>query len=118
MAKILNGRIKIKHDTTANWNKAINFIPLAGEIIVYDDYKQIVEDGVTKNVPGIKVGDGLAYVVDLPFTTQQTDNVLMSHINNTDIHINNVERVIWNNKVACFINPEDEENVVFVTDIN
>jgi hypothetical protein len=27
----------IKKDTTENWNKAINFIPKAGEIIVYAD---------------------------------------------------------------------------------
>ena len=33
-----NTRIKSKHDTTANWNAAVGFIPLSGEIIIYDDY--------------------------------------------------------------------------------
>ena len=37
----VNARIKSKHDTTANWNAATGFIPLAGEIIIYDDYKTI-----------------------------------------------------------------------------
>ena len=36
---MLNARIQIKHDTTANWDAAIGFIPLPGEIIVYDDYQ-------------------------------------------------------------------------------
>ena len=67
--KEFNTRIKSKHDITANWDNATGFIPLAGEIIIYDDYKQIPyvveEDGelVTKmlNVPGIKVGTGNGY---------------------------------------------------------
>lgn len=44
-----NSRIVMKHDTKAHWDLAVNFIPLAGEIIVYDDLKKIkVGDGVTK----------------------------------------------------------------------
>lgn len=31
-------RVLMKHDITVNWSKAVNFIPKAGEIIVYDDY--------------------------------------------------------------------------------
>ena len=37
--KTINTRISMKHDTTANWNKAVNFIGLPGEIIIYDDIK-------------------------------------------------------------------------------
>lgn len=29
-------RIIHKHDTEENWNKAVNFIPQNGEIIIYD----------------------------------------------------------------------------------
>ena len=47
--KTFQGRIVQKHDTDANWDKATNFIPLKGEIIVYDDLKKIkIGDGVTK----------------------------------------------------------------------
>ena len=31
--KILNTRVKQKIDTKANWDKAVNFVPLKGEII-------------------------------------------------------------------------------------
>jgi hypothetical protein len=63
---VKEARIKFKRDTTANWNNARGFIPLEGEIIVYLDYKSITEevngDNITTWVPGIKVGDGRAYV--------------------------------------------------------
>lgn len=43
------GRIIQKHDTKANWDKATNFVPLKGEIIIYDDLKKIkIGDGATK----------------------------------------------------------------------
>lgn len=48
----------IKLDTTVNWNKAINFIPKAGEIIVYKD----------SSMPNRwKIGDGRTKLNDLPF---------------------------------------------------
>lgn len=53
------GRIIQKHDTEANWKKATNFVPLKGEIIIYDDLKKIkIGDGATK------VGS-LAFINDL-----------------------------------------------------
>ena len=33
--KNISSRIIHKHDTEVNWNKATNFIPKAGEIIVF-----------------------------------------------------------------------------------
>ena len=57
--KTFQGRIVQKHDTKANWDKATNFVPLKGEIIVYDDLKKIkIGDGATK------VGS-LAFINDL-----------------------------------------------------
>ena len=51
--KTFQGRIVQKHDTKANWEKATNFIPLKGEIILYDDLNEIkIGDGITK----IKLG--------------------------------------------------------------
>ena len=73
----VNTRIQMKRDTTANWNNARGFIPLSGEIIIYTDYRTetSVEGGqtVTKNVAGIKIGDGNAYVQDLPFQSGVTE---------------------------------------------
>ena len=57
----MNSRIQHKYDTAENWGKAVNFIPKAGEIIVYSDGI----DGV--GVPAIKIGDGKHVVNELEF---------------------------------------------------
>jgi hypothetical protein len=55
--KTYQGRIVQKHDNSANWVKATNFIPLKGEIIIYDDLNKI------------KIGDGTTKVNDLDFNS-------------------------------------------------
>lgn len=50
----------MKHDTKANWDKATNFTPLEGELIVYDK-------GEGDANPRMKVGDGTTKVSALPF---------------------------------------------------
>lgn len=72
-----NARIKNKRDTTENWNSAVGFIPLDGEIIIYTDYKTIEEDGVVKYIPGIKIGTGNAYVQDLAFIDDELRDSLL-----------------------------------------
>lgn len=47
----------IKKDTKANWNKAKNFIPKEGDIIVYTDTGQF------------KIGNGKDKINYLPFLT-------------------------------------------------
>lgn len=105
-------RIKSKHDTTANWNNASGFIPLAGEIIVYDDYKTKTyeDDGEikTKMIPGIKIGSGNAYVQDLAFVDDDLRDKLMEHIENEQIHVTLGEKIFWNNKV----NIDDADEVI------
>ena len=117
MSATVNTRIKIKHDTTENWNNAIGFIPLPGELIVYDDYEtktyQVEEYGetVTKTVqiPNIKIGTGNAYVQDLGFVDEKTRDMLMAHINDHDIHVTLQEKLFWNNK----INIDDSEDITY-----
>ncbi len=107
MSATTNARIKMKHDTTANWNNARGFIPMAGEIIVYDDYETktytVEEYGqeVTKTVliPNIKIGTGNAYVQDLAFVDEGTRNLLLEHIRNEEIHTTLQEKLFWNNKI-------------------
>lgn len=48
----------MKNATAADWKKAVNFSPLKGEMIIYND-----------NPPRLKVGDGTTNVNDLPFTS-------------------------------------------------
>ena len=107
MSATVNTRLKIKHDTTENWNNAIGFIPLPGELIVYVDYEtktyQVEEYGemVTKtvNIPNVKVGTGNAYVQDLAFIGDDIRDIVMQHIRDYDIHVTLQEKVFWNNKV-------------------
>ena len=61
MAKEIKTRQQQKHDTETNWSKATNFIPMIGELIIYDrddnyDYERF------------KIGDGESNVNDLPFS--------------------------------------------------
>ena len=39
MGDTINTRIQLKRDITANWNNARGFIPLKGEVIIYEDYQ-------------------------------------------------------------------------------
>lgn len=62
--KTLNSRMQQKHDIEINWNKATNFIPLAGEIIIYDP-------DTTHSYARLKCGDGVTTVVNLPFMFEE-----------------------------------------------
>lgn len=61
MEKQLKTRIQHKIDTYENWEKAINFTPLKGEIIIYTTD----ENGYDK--VGLKIGNGKDNVKDLSF---------------------------------------------------
>lgn len=58
--KQIKARFQQKHDIEANWNKALNFIPKIGEIIVYD-----IDDNY--NYSRFKIGDGVRTINDLEF---------------------------------------------------
>ena len=110
MSATVNSRIQNKRDTTLHWNQARGFIPLAGEVIIYTDYKTIRKevDGEMKNVfvPGIKIGDGQTYVQDLPFVDTELRDKIMEHINNENIHVTLQEKLFWNNKLNVNDNME------------
>lgn len=77
--KTLQTRIQLKHDTNANWTTAGNngFIPLAGEVIVYDDLG-----------PKVKIGNGTTNVKDLSWvalTPTEVNNGLALKANKADI---------------------------------
>lgn len=103
MSATINTRIQLKRDTTVNWNAARGFVPMAGEIIIYTDYnsyqKEINGQIKTILIPGIKIGDGGAYVQDLPFVDEDLRDTLMDHINNMDLHVTLGEKTFWNNKI-------------------
>lgn len=98
---------KVRVDTTEGWNSLTGYISEEGVVYIYSDYKQN-EDG--ENIPGFKVGDGLAYLADLPFS----DDLMERHIRNQDIHVTLAEKQFWNNKVRAY-HEGNTENIVFTT---
>jgi len=111
----LDARILARRDTTDNWNANRSFIPLRGEVIIYTDYGHI-DDGFGNiiSVPGIKIGDGNAYLIDLPFVgadvRYQILNELRAHSNNKLIHVTQEDKDFWNNKLNYTIN---DGNLIF-----
>lgn len=103
MSATIGARIQLKRETTQYWNDALGFVPLEGEIIIYNDYKTIQKeiDGELKivNLPNIKIGDGMAFVQDLPFVNEDLRNQILNHIENPDIHVTLQEKLFWNNKL-------------------
>lgn len=72
MASSVKSRIRLKADTTANWNTTAGaaFVPQSGEVCIYLDAFSKTESGVTTYKPGIKVGDGAKTVANLPFVNE------------------------------------------------
>lgn len=105
---VQNSGAVAKSGTSADWNAAVGYIPAAGEIIIYTDYKSTVIDGVTTFVPGIKIGSGNAYVQDLVFVGEADARSLYDHVTNSDIHTNQFEKYSWDRK----LNIDDAQEVV------
>ena len=80
--------------TTAYWNAQSTLQSQANTLYIYTDYQTVN----SQNVAGIKVGDGNAYLIDIPFT----DTIAMNHISDTTRHITQAEREFWNNKVSAY----------------
>ncbi len=97
---------QVKFNTTAGWDAQTSLVSQANTLYVYTDHQR---DSQGNNVAGIKVGDGNAYVVDLPFT----DAIATEHIADTTRHITASERNFWNNKVRCYYASGDE--LIFTT---
>ena len=97
---------QVRFDTTANWNAQTTLVSEANTIYIYTDHGTSSEG---YDIAGIKVGDGLAYVVDLPFI----DEAVTEHIADSNIHVTPAEKAFWNNKVRCYFT--GEEQLIFTT---
>lgn len=96
--KHIRSRLVHKHDLEINWNLAVNFVPLAGELIIYDTevddqgnvLTTVVDGEIVPALPGymkdttdsrvtpityerFKIGDGRKLTKDLPFVTDPAD---------------------------------------------
>ena len=100
-------------NTTAGWNSNPLYISQPNVIYVYTDHTTL-SNGVL--VPGLKVGDGMAYVVDLPFIGGSSGD-LQQHISNLGIHVADDDRELWDNKWSGYIDSDDSEKLVFTTEL-
>ena len=91
--------------TTAEWDSNKFLIGAKDVVYVYTDH---LTNEKGEPVPGFKVGDGLAYLIDLPFN----DDLFIKHINNSGIHVTEEEKEFWNNKVTAYINAGNPEELV------
>lgn len=100
--------------TTAEWAR----LPVISEknaLYVYTDYeKRIDEEGKEYYIAGFKIGDGNAYVSDLPFQLTITDAIIETaerakeHMASASIHVSDEDRLRWDNKVSASVNEESE----------
>lgn len=115
----VSGRISdipIHYGTSEHWNSQPDLVGKKSHIYVYSDYAETEIDGEIVAVPNIKIGDGSAFLIDNPFISKSVEDILNLHIDDNSVHISETERDFWNKKVRCFIDPEDNENVIFTTD--
>ena len=85
MAQINNVRVQHKHETEANWQKAINFIPLMAEIIVYE------ADSIHTQ-SRLKIGDGKTPLNELPFYGDSVNSIWGDFTNSITNQTNNI---VW-----------------------
>ena len=88
------------HDTTENWNALRGFIPYAGEIIIYDDWKRKEVDGKTVYIQGVKIGTGNAYVQDLAFCNDIDTEDIIQRITNLGVLPSSADKLRWDNKLS------------------
>ena len=59
----VKSRVVHKMDTAEHWSKAVGFVPLRGEMIIY-------ESESASKPHRFKIGDGVTPVTELPFMDQ------------------------------------------------
>lgn len=100
----------VHSNTTDYWNAQPGLIGQAGHLYVYTDHDYVDN----QYIPGIKIGDGLGYLIDAPFVDGNA-SALVNHISDMGVHITPQERNFWNSKVSCFLSEIDNENIIFTT---
>lgn len=83
-------------NTKAAWDADMWFVPLAGQIVLYTDY-------YGQDKPAIKVGDGSAFLIDLPVAgeglAEQVASALGLHAADRNIHVTSEKQSFWDNKL-------------------
>lgn len=106
----LEDKASMQVKTTAQWRQQLDTVGQLNTFYIYTDRSQ-KEDGQGNiiNYPGIKVGDGSSYLVDLPFV----DEIFYDHTHNMNIHVTLAEKEFWNNKIGIQYSEIDQQNLIF-----
>lgn len=100
----------------ADWDANRDMVSQKDALYIYSDYKLIEQDGKQIYMPGIKIGDGTSYLIDLPFANQnknsEIEDLLLDHINNRIVHISAEQRDFWNNKLNLSLTPQSQTLVL------
>ena len=107
----LNNKIVYYSKKKSEWDADRDIIAEKDVLYIYSDYKTIQKDGKQILLPGLKIGDGMTYLIDMPFvnsTDSGIEQLVLDHINNNVIHINATERNFWNNKLNYSFNEESQ----------
>lgn len=89
--------------TVSYWNSQPSLISEQDAIYIYTDYRTIDNgDGSYTYYQGMKIGDGSAYLIDIPFIGE-------GFVTQADIDK-------WNNKWSGYLDSNNLENLVFTTD--
>ena len=84
--------------TTAYFEGVKTTVPPRGQLVIFSDLRSIKKsDGTTITSAGIKVGDGIKTIEQLPFI----DWFYWDHLNDANIHVTAEEKTFWNNKITC-----------------
>jgi hypothetical protein len=95
----VNGSDSIISETSEYWAEHSSTMSEAGMIYIYNDLEP----------PKFKIGDGKAYIGDLPFYDEDWED----HIRDQIRHITQQEREFWNNKVRATDEGADPEELIF-----
>lgn len=111
ITNINKNKLNFYSDTVEGWKSKIHYVAEKNTMYIYIDYKK--DEDQDFYIPGIKLGDGKTYLIDLPFLNNinsDIDKQILQHVKNKDIHITSQQRLFWNNKLNLTM---DNENLVF-----
>lgn len=103
---LINERTEVLRGTTKYWDNQRDLISRKNVFYLYTDYRSEKDPntGAIVYYPGLKIGDGLAYLIDLPFVAGG------SGIDITQDMVN-----LWNSKWRGYIPAGGSETLVFTT---
>ena len=94
----------VYYDTQAGWDEHPTLVSVKGGIYITKDYSTLTRpSGEVLDIPGIRIGDGVTLLKDLPYTNEGNDK-------DVAVSTEDVER--WNNKVTAYVSSMDGENLI------